>query len=170
MTGDPSPQDASPWTPATVLATWFWSGRLPAAPGTWGSLAALPFAWLLMASGGLAALLAGTAAVFAIGVWAASLYAQQTGKDDPGEVVIDEVAGQWLSLIPFAALEPAVPTLVQMGVGFALFRLFDILKPWPVGLVERWLKGGLGIMADDIAAALYAILAVALLHIFGVLP
>ena len=156
--------------PTTVLATWFWSGRLPAAPGTWGSFAALPFAWVLMASGGLAALLAATAAVFAVGVWVSDAYTRGSGNDDPGEVVIDEVAGQWLSLAPFAALEAATPTLMQMGIGFALFRLFDILKPWPVGLVERRLKGGLGIMADDILAALYAILAIALLHLVGILP
>lgn len=140
----------SPWHPAALLATWFGAGLLPRAPGTWGSLAALPCAWLLAGTGGMALLAAATTAVALIGWWASAVYVRRTGAADPGEVVIDEVAGQWLTLI----MVPPDP-LLYLG-GFALFRLFDIRKPWPVGWADREIGGGLGVMADDILAGLYA--------------
>lgn len=133
-----------------LLATWFGSGLLPKAPGTWGSLAALPFAWLIQHYAGWPGLLAATALVFAVGVWAAGSYAGRGANPDPGEIVIDEVAGQWLAVLPAAG---SLPLYVA---GFLLFRLFDIWKPWPIRTVERKLKGGLGVMADDILAGLVA--------------
>jgi phosphatidylglycerophosphatase A len=144
------PDTLSPWHPAALLATWFGAGLLPRAPGTWGSLAALPFAWLLAAWGGWKALAAATVLATLAGWWAAAVYVRRNGRADPGEVVIDEVAGQWLTLI----LVPPDPWLYAGG--FALFRLFDIRKPWPVGWADRRLGGGLGVMADDILAGLYA--------------
>lgn len=137
--------------PATVVSTWFGAGLLPKVPGTWGSAAALPFAWGLMTTGGPVLLLAATVACFAIGWWASSVYVQRTGAEDPGEVVIDEVAGQWLVLLA-APLEP-----VSYLAAFFLFRLFDIWKPWPVRWADRQVGGGLGIMLDDILAGLYGI-------------
>lgn len=139
--------------PVALVATWFGSGLLPKAPGTWGSLAALPPALLLAWLGGPAALVVGAALAFLLGIPAASRYAAAKGKEDPSEVVIDEVAAQWLVL----AIMPLTP--VAWGAGFLLFRFFDVLKPWPVSLADRKLKGGLGIMLDDIVAAAYAILA-----------
>jgi len=141
--------------PATLLATWFGAGLLPKAPGTWGSVAALPFAWGLMAWGGTSAVLAAAGLCFIVGWWVSAIYARSTGIDDPSEVVIDEVAAQWLVLAwtpldPFAYL-----------VGFALFRLFDVRKPWPVSWADRAIGGGLGIMVDDILAALYALVGMA---------
>jgi phosphatidylglycerophosphatase A len=133
-----------------VLATWFGSGLSPWAPGTAGSLAALPFAGLLAWAGGPWLLLAAAVAVFGVGVWASAVYRRRAGREDPGEVVIDEVAGQWLALVP-APLDPVLYTL-----GFLAFRLFDIWKPWPVGWLDRRVPGGLGIMLDDIAAGVYA--------------
>lgn len=139
-----------PLHPAALIATWFGSGLLPKIPGTWGSLAALPFAAGLAWLGGPWLLTAAAIAVFLIGIWASALYAQRLGREDPGSVVVDEVAGQWLTLVPVAlAFEYYLP-------GFLLFRLFDILKPWPVSWADRKLKGGFGIMADDVLAALYA--------------
>ena len=135
---------------AAALATWFGSGLLPRAPGTWGSLAAIPPGLLLSWYCGPWFLLAGALAVFAAGIWAVARYAEERDLDDPGAVVIDEVAGQWIALIP-ALLNPWL-----VALAFVAFRLFDILKPWPVGLLDRELKGGLGIMADDIAAGIYA--------------
>ena len=135
--------------PAAWLATWFGCGRLPRAPGTWGSLAALPLAWAALQAGvGFGLLLA--AALFFAGVWASSLYARDTGRQDPGEVVIDEVAGQCLAVC-FAP-----PTPFGMLAAFVLFRLFDISKPFPVGWIERRCPAGWGIMLDDVMAALYA--------------
>lgn len=137
---------------ATALfVTWFGSGWLPWAPGTWGSLAALPFAWLITTYGGGPGTLALAAvAFFALGCWASDIATRQTQTVDPGWIVVDEVVGQWLTLL-------AAPlSLVGYIAAFLLFRLFDIWKPWPVRWVERRLEGGLGIMADDVLAAAYA--------------
>jgi phosphatidylglycerophosphatase A len=91
-------------------------------------------------------------AAFAIGWWASAVYVRNSRAQDPGEIIIDEVAGQALTL----AFAPLPLSLAWTVAGFALFRLFDIWKPWPVSLAERRFKGGLGVMADDIVAALYA--------------
>jgi phosphatidylglycerophosphatase A len=144
--------------PATIAATWFHAGLLPKAPGTWGSAAALPFAWGLAVLGGAPLLLAAAVACFFVGWWASAIYVARTGVDDPSEVVIDEVAGQWLVLAA-APLDP-----LSYGVGFALFRLFDVWKPWPVRWADRRIGGGLGVMVDDILAALYGLLIMALLN------
>ncbi len=143
-------QPLSRFHPASLLATWFGIGHLPKAPGTWGSLAALPFAWVLYHSGGPLILAAATIAIFAVGVWAAQRLEQADGTKDPGHIVIDEVAGQWLTL----ALFPADP--IHYGIGFVLFRIMDIAKPWPVNWLDRHVSGGLGVMLDDIAAGAYA--------------
>jgi phosphatidylglycerophosphatase A len=136
--------------PASLLATWFGAGLLPRAPGTWGSLAALPFAWAIATLFGQAALLVAAAVVFFVGWWAAEQVGRASGIGDEGSIVIDEVAGQWLTL----AVAP--PSAVAYVLGFLLFRLFDITKPWPASTAERRLPGGLGVMADDIVAAVYA--------------
>ena len=155
MTG-PRPRTALPPShPACWLATWFGVGLLRPAPGTWGSLAALPLAWAIVHIGGAPALAAATVVVFALGCWAADVYENAGGGKDPGVVVIDEVAGQWLGLIA-APLDPA-----YYLAGFLLFRLCDITKPWPAGWADRRVGGGLGIMLDDVLAALYGLGAIA---------
>lgn len=133
----------------TMIATLGGLGRSPLAPGTVASLAALPFAWLLAHYGGSLALLAATLAAALIGTWACGIYARSTNSVDPSECVADELAGQWLTcaFVPFS--------LAGMILAFLLFRLFDVLKPWPIPLAER-LEGGFGIMADDIVAAVMA--------------
>lgn len=138
--------------PVVLLSTWLGSGLAARAPGTWGTLAALPFAYGIMLMGGPELLKLAAIAVFFVGVWAAGKYAVDSGLDDPSEVVIDEVAAIWLVLVyaPF--------TLTGWIVAFGLFRFFDIVKPWPVSLADQKIEGGFGIMADDIVAALYAIL------------
>lgn len=141
-------------TAHAALATWFGAGLLPWAPGTWGSLAALLLAAPIERVSGRPGLAAAAALAFAAGLWAADRYERETGRRDPGAVVIDEVAGQWLVL----AAVPAAPW--AWGAGFVLFRAADILKPWPARLAERGLPGGLAVMTDDIAAAAWAILAV----------
>ncbi len=142
----------SPWHPISLLATWFGSGLLPKAPGTWGSLAALPFAFLIAALAGTWGLLAAAAVATLVGVWAAGVYAARSRQADPQAVVIDEVAGQWLALVPVAH------DLRLYAVAFLAFRFFDIVKVWPAGRIDRELKGGWGIMLDDIVAGLYAAL------------
>jgi phosphatidylglycerophosphatase A len=143
------------WHPASLLATWFGAGLLPRAPGTWGSLAALPFAYAIVAAAGPWALLAAAGAVFLAGLWASGIYAAALGTGDPGSVVIDEVAGQWLALVPLATTAMALDPLFY-GIAFAAFRVFDVLKPWPVSIIDRRLPGAWGIMGDDIAAGIYA--------------
>ncbi|HUK60081.1 MAG TPA: phosphatidylglycerophosphatase A [Stellaceae bacterium] len=135
--------------PAMLVATLAGIGFLPKAPGTWGSLVALPFVWLAAHTGGAGAILAAAAAIFAIGWWAAAIVVQHMG-DDPPAVVVDEAAGQFL------ALAAAPLDLWHYAAGFALFRLFDIAKPWPVGWADRTIPGGFGVMVDDVLAAVYA--------------
>ena len=147
----------APLHPATAVATWFWVGLLPRAPGTWGSAAALPFAWALVSLGGHPLLLAAALVCFAVGWWASAVYVARTQAADPSEVVIDEVAGQWL-VLSVAPLDP-----LAYLAGFALFRLFDVWKPWPVSWADDRIGGGLGVMLDDILAAGYGLLGMAIL-------
>jgi phosphatidylglycerophosphatase A len=151
--------------PAAFIATGGGIGLLPLAPGTWASLAALPCAWAISALAGRAALTAAAIFVFALGCWAAAAVARASGNKDPGFIVVDEVAAQWLVLV--AALLDWRAYLAA----FLLFRVFDIMKPWPVRAIERRVAGGLGIMLDDVAAALYAILLLLIGEgVFGVRP
>lgn len=137
-----------------LIATWFGSGLSPKAPGTMGSLAALPFGWALFAWGGWPFLAAGALAAFVIGLWATKVYIRGLENKDPGQVVIDEVAGQWIALLP-ATLDP-----ILFAVGFVLFRFFDILKPWPISWLERRYSGAFGVMIDDVLAGIFAAIGV----------
>ena len=149
------PRDSSEW-----IATWFGTGYLPTAPGTWGSLAALPPAWLIQVLFDVPGLLVATAAIFGCGLWATAQYLRRSDESDPSAVVVDEVAGQWLTLLA------APPTIVGYVSGFALFRLFDIVKPWPIRMIERRIPGAAGVMLDDILAGLYALSCLLLLRLF----
>lgn len=141
--------------PATLIATWGGSGLLRPAPGTWGSLAALPFGCALMSLAGPGGLIAGVLLSLVIGIWAAGSVERRTGDKDGGYIVIDEVSGQWLALLPALAS----PWLILPA--FLFFRLFDIAKPWPCFQLQS-IGGGLGVMIDDTVAGLYAALATAL--------
>lgn len=156
MNPDPgTPSGGGNWL-AHSLATWFGTGFLPKAPGTWGSLAALPLAWLLLEYVGLYGLVSATFFFLAAGVWAAQKYIDTAGGNDPAEVVIDEVVGQWLTIVVIALFGSFHDSLINYGLAFVAFRLFDIWKPFPIALVERRLDDGLGIMVDDLIAAVYA--------------
>lgn len=136
---------------ARVVATGFGSGYSPFAPGTAGSAVGLLLFWPLAARA-WPWQLGACVAVFLLGVVAAGHVARSVGVEDPGLVVVDEVAGQWITLmaLPFT---PAVAL-----AGFVLFRVMDVVKPWPARDLER-LHGGWGIMADDVMAGVYAHLA-----------
>jgi len=149
---------------ARRIATTFGLGEILPAPGTtagslpaalvWAALATtLPSARLLLTvTGGL------TIAAVIMGVWAAGKEASRRGAEDPGPVVIDEVAGQWLcylTALPFIPLDVGPAPLFVTAAGFFLFRLFDVWKPWPIRSLEQ-LPGGIGIVADDLAAGLLA--------------
>jgi phosphatidylglycerophosphatase A len=135
--------------PAMLVATLCGVGFSPVAPGTCGSAAALPFAWLVARAWGAGGLAVGAAILFVLGWWAAAAVCRVYGKD-PQIVVIDEAAGQFLTL----AAAPIDPWFYVAG--FALFRVFDIAKPFPVGWADRRIGGGFGVMLDDVLAAIYA--------------
>ncbi len=146
-----------------ILTTWFGVGFSPWAPGTFGSLASLPFAFLIMETSGLFGIAIAAAVIFVIGAYAVDNYVLQTGKKDPGEAVIDEVAGQFLPLLV------APYSIEGWIIAFILFRVFDIWKPWPCNWIDQKLSGGLGVMLDDVAAGTYAGLVIIALSQFGVL-
>ena len=133
-------------------STWFGAGFLPIAPGTWGSLAAIPFAHVIAVLWGAWGLAGFALGVVVIGIHASGETARLRGAKDPSEVVVDEVAGQAIALIPVYALIPAGATVLRIGtvlLAFVLFRILDVWKPGPIGALER-LPGGWGIMADDL--------------------
>lgn len=154
-------------TLTNCIATFFWIGHLRPAPGTWGSLAAIPVAWGLHILGGPILLGLGVILSFALGWWATALETKGKSDHDPSEIVIDEVAGQWLAFLPVsigAAHVGASLTALWPGwiAAFILFRLFDIWKPGPIGWADR--RGdALGVMLDDIIAGIFAGLGVVLL-------
>jgi phosphatidylglycerophosphatase A len=140
--------------PRILVATGLGSGYLPGAPGTWGSLLAAVVAWPIASAGGWPALLAAALVVAVATVPAIDAYQRASGRLDPGPVVIDEVAGQWLTLAA-CPLDP-----LWWLAGFAAFRAFDILKPPPVRWVDRRMKTAAGVMLDDLLAGLYAVAAI----------
>jgi len=151
---------------ATLVATFFGAGWLKPGPGTWGSLATMLLWWLVASHIGPEArlpvigLLIGLSV--AAGIPAATLEARGCGKKDPSHVVIDEVAGQLVTLI-------AVPIgWKALVAAFILFRAFDIVKPPPIRLLER-LPEGTGIVVDDLGAGIYALIVMQLLLHFGLL-
>lgn len=150
-----------------LIATAGGVGNLRPAPGTWGSLAALPVALVLLWVFGVWGLVVALAVVIALGFAAAQAEIAASGDDDPSHVVIDEVAGQWVALLPVAigaAHVGAAPTALWPGwiAAFVLFRLFDIWKPGPVGWADRQ-GGALGVMLDDLIAGVFAAVGVVIL-------
>ena len=151
---------------ATLVATFFGAGRLRPGPGTWGALATTLLWWLLASrlpeAARTPALLLLIVLVVAIGIPASTLEARGCGKKDPSHVVIDEVAGQLVTLI-------ACPILWRaLLAGFILFRVFDILKPPPVRSLEK-LPEGTGIVVDDLGAGVYGLMVLQLLLHFRVI-
>lgn len=137
-------------SPAILIATGFGSGYLPKAPGTWGSLLAALLAWPLAGAGGAPALIVAAILATVAGLWAVRIYVDRTGESDPGPVVVDEFAGQWIAL----AVCPLDP--VWWLAGFLVFRVIDIAKPFPAGWIDRNVKGPLGVMLDDLVAGVYS--------------
>ena len=133
---------------ARLIATAFGAGHSPIAPGTAGSAVALAILWLVPFSG--LGLVVFFVAVTLVGTWAAHVTEAAVGSKDPGVIVIDEVAGMTLSVL---TLPLTAPVLLA---GFLLFRVFDVLKPFPAGRLQS-LTGGVGVMIDDLVAGLYAL-------------
>lgn len=145
-----------------MMATWFWTGLVPKAPGTMGSVAALPFAWMILEYSqkygidgrimlGLAVII-----ITLIGLRSSRIYMEKTGQSDPGAIVIDEVAGQWLTCMAMT-MNPVTGhyDAGQFFLALLAFRLFDIMKPWPVSFFDKR-HDAFGVMFDDIAAGVMA--------------
>jgi phosphatidylglycerophosphatase A len=146
--------------PSSFIAYGFGSGLAPKAPGTVGTLAALPIYWL-MQDWPLTIYLASVFLAFMAGIWLCQRTVDWIKEDDPSGVVWDEIVG-YLVAMTFA---PA--GWEWMLTGFVLFRFFDIVKPWPVSWADNRLHGGLGIMLDDVVAGTYVIAILQILYIFG---
>lgn len=141
-------------------------GRMRKAPGTWGSAAALaaaPWCFVPMPLWARAGVLAG---ILVGGAYVAGRAEKVLGRKDPGCVVVDELLGQWTAFSPFFLAGPTPNMPLDLFELFLLFRFFDILKPWPVGAVDRGVPGGIGVMLDDLVAGLFAAATFALLHLF----
>ena len=139
-----------------VLATGCYVGNIRKAPGTWGSLAAF-VPWLFMRNLPLTAYIATIVALFVIGFFVAGSAEKILDRPDAGVIVIDEIVGMLITL----TMAPAHP--IAWFLGFALFRLFDITKPFPVSWFDTRIHGGLGIMLDDVIAGIYALISLQLL-------
>lgn len=135
------------------MAAGFGSGWLPKAPGTWGSLAALLPGWALLYYAGLPGLAAGIVLISLLGFYVCARVLPALKDQDPGWIVIDEWAGQWLCLLIAAPFLFTTPLLLVVAA-FVLFRLFDILKPWPIRPLEHLGPPWWSIMVDDLAAGL----------------
>ena len=156
---------------AQLLATIGGVGYLRPASGTWGSLVALPMAALLHFIGGPLLLSVAVVATFFLGLWATAQVTMGEADHDPAHVVVDEVAGQWVALLPlsFGAWHVGAPILALWPgwiAAFVLFRTFDILKPGPVGWADRR-NTPLGVMLDDVIAGVFAAIGVICLAAFS---
>lgn len=142
------------------IATFFYVGYLKPAPGTWGSLAALPAAYAIAQIGSWPLLLIMSAIAYFAGLWATKVETAGKPNHDPSEIVIDEVAGQWIALLPVVYGAAHTQTsLLALWPGwvaaFVLFRLFDITKPGPVGWADKR-DDAVGVMLDDVIAGIFA--------------
>jgi phosphatidylglycerophosphatase A len=146
---------------AKFVATAGYAGFSPVAPGTCGTLVAVPIAWLLTRSGSIA-FAVGLVVITVVGTWASEVFCRATGVDDDQRIVIDEVAGYLLTI----AFVPR--GWVNIILGVIVFRLFDIWKPGPIRLVDQKVHGGVGVMADDLAAGVVGALVMVALHYLGV--
>ncbi len=155
---------------STIVASVFGIGFFDVAPGTIMSAVATPLALLIAVRAGAMSIVGASLIAFTIGVYACADHMRQTGRQDPPECVIDELAGQWLACafaaLSFGGLLPAGPiSIPAFALAFLLFRLFDIWKPWPVSAAEK-LEGGVGVMLDDMVAGLMAGVLIALARFF----
>jgi len=145
-----------------MLVTWFGTGYIKPASGTWGSLAALPFGILLSWALGPMALCFLALLLYAAGVVLGGVYLITAEHPDPDDFVLDEVVGQWL------ALAAAPLTFMGVALAFMVFRVLDITKPWPACWIDRKVHGAFGVMTDDLVAGIYA--AVLVLSVRSYLP
>ena len=144
--------------PAHFIALGFGAGLSPVAPGTIGTLVAIPIALLLRAYAGDVEFIAVVTFLVAIGAWAAQVTGRNLGEPDAGAIVVDEIAAFLLVLFYVG------PGWIRLGAAFAIFRAFDILKPPPIRQLDAAMKNGVGVMLDDLLAAGYSLVVLAVLR------
>jgi len=149
-------------TPAGWLATGFGSGLAPKAQGTFGSLAAI-VPWLLLRTLSVEYWLAIIVVSFAVGLWACGVAGRIIGVADHRSIVWDEFVGQWIALVPALFIHEGW----TVPVAFVLFRAFDVRKPWPIGWFDRRVKGGLGVMLDDVIAGVFAAVVLYMIYLIS---
>ena len=159
----PLPAHLRFFSPAALIAAFFGAGLLKPASGTWGSLAALAPGLLIAERFGPSGLLISAAIAYGLGHWASTIWINGTADKDPSPIVIDEVAGLWLTL----TLAPLTP--LGIALAFGLFRFFDIVKPWPVRWADKNIGGATGIMLDDVLASIWAALVLLAAHEFALI-
>ncbi len=141
------------------IATCFKVGYLPLAPGTWGSVFAILLWWVLLKD--LNTYIFGVVIIIflLIGIVVSNIIIDQSGDHDPSHIIIDELVGQWLALF-------LIPDgFFNIAISFILFRFFDIIKPWPIRLIEK-LPKGLGVMSDDLTAGLITLVLIQVINIY----
>ena len=143
-------------SPSVLLATGFGAGCAPVAPGTVGTMVAIPFVYFTQMLG-VEVFVAVTLVVCVLGIWVCGQAADELGVHDHPGIVFDEIGGYFVTMLA------APPGWVWIVAGFVLFRVFDIFKPWPIAWLDKRLGGGLGIMLDDIVAGLFALVCLQLL-------
>lgn len=152
-------QSLSGWDGRFKSLAFWWSvglgsGLLRPAPGTWGSLVGLGLGYgLLMSPFAPWLLVFGALVITVVSIKSISVIERETGVHDAPEIVIDEIAGQWLAMLPLAFLPHG---WIEVWLSFLFFRLFDILKPWPIGPLDKKVSGGFGVMVDDLVAGVIA--------------
>lgn len=148
--------------PILFFAFGFGSGLSPIAPGTCGTLVAIPF-FLLLQPLGMAPYMALVGLATVVGVWICTQASRKVGVHDHQGIVWDEIVGYWITM---AGIPVSVETVFS---GFVLFRFFDIVKPWPIRPIDRFVDGGLGVMLDDVVAGIFAWIVLYGLVYFGLL-
>lgn len=138
------------------------AGLMPHMPGTWGTALACVLAPFIYLPFSITIRVIILVTLFLLGSVAADRAEKILGEKDPGQVVIDELVGVWLTMLPFEN-----PSMLLIFASFLFFRVFDIIKPWPIKASENWVPGGFGVMIDDVIAGIYAMICVAYVHWIG---
>lgn len=151
-------QSLSDWQERHKSIAYWWSvgfgsGLMRPAPGTWGSLAGLAIGYALIQTSGLLGLIGAIIVVTGLSVHAINTIEGMTGIHDAPEIVIDEFAGQWVAMLPLTLFPFGWQ---ELALSFVFFRVFDIVKPWPIGPLDKRVSGGFGVMVDDLVAGLFA--------------
>jgi phosphatidylglycerophosphatase A len=150
----PLPAGAVFTHPQVLLATWFGAGLLRPAPGTLGTLAALPFGYAIAVLTGPIGLAIAAILLLIVGTYAASYYGKKSGTTDDQSIVVDEVVGLWIAALP------AGTNIYLWLLAVLLFRLFDVWKPWPASYFDNHSRHGFDVMMDDVVAGIYTLLGV----------